>query len=94
MFNSKIHRRELIKVAFYVALPFVSVYCLSQPEIMEKILKRKQYVVYPPEDPTVRDRMKEVRLKIRQHKKEMIEAVEKHKKENEAKPESKSWKFW
>mmetsp|Transcript_1975 Transcript_1975/g.5033 ORF Transcript_1975/g.5033 Transcript_1975/m.5033 type:complete len:84 (-) Transcript_1975:438-689(-) len=43
------HLFENCKVALYVLTPVATVYVLSQPEMMERIVRNRMYVMYPPE---------------------------------------------
>jgi len=44
------HLFENAKVASYVAIPIAVVFTFSQPEMMEKIVRNRMYVLYPPEN--------------------------------------------
>mmetsp|Transcript_18390 Transcript_18390/g.49472 ORF Transcript_18390/g.49472 Transcript_18390/m.49472 type:complete len:80 (-) Transcript_18390:300-539(-) len=69
-FKSKLwsHIFENGKVALYVATPIVTVFVFSQPDIMERIVRNRMYVIYPAEGrrpPTTIDEAREHAAQIR-----------------------------
>jgi hypothetical protein len=62
------HAFENAKVALYVFCPVVTVVIFSQPEMVEKIVRNRMYVLYPPEGerpPTTLDDVRERAAKVR-----------------------------
>lgn len=62
------HLFENAKVALYVLAPVVTVFIFSQPEMVERIVRNRMYVLYPPESerpPTSLEDVRERAAKVR-----------------------------
>eukprot|EP00635_Sarcinochrysidales_sp_CCMP3193_P009317 CAMPEP_0118920272 /NCGR_PEP_ID=MMETSP1166-20130328/18984_1 /TAXON_ID=1104430 /ORGANISM="Chrysoreinhardia sp, Strain CCMP3193" /LENGTH=66 /DNA_ID=CAMNT_0006860809 /DNA_START=385 /DNA_END=585 /DNA_ORIENTATION=+ len=60
-------RMEIFRFSLYVTLPIFATYVYSDPQVMQQIITRLNYVIYPPEAerPPVGEEMEQYRQKKR-----------------------------